>query len=351
MRGHAARGLGALGRLDGLFKDPPELEFFVVTHGGEHLAVWAEARVQHALLVRLDLGDLGARRVRPDAHEALARLGGAEAVRRDDLAVVRRPVQRGDLRARRDGHGPRVLRRVPKVDVAVARATARSQQAQVVWTPGKRLDGGLVVLLAHLGDRGAAVPHLDDIVVASRSHERAVGSPLHAADGTVMRLFQRSRHRISLSHVVFADDAALESCVERTIRCPGSRVDRGVVGTPIARGLERAHARARLHIPDLHKAALQTHSEDVAIGIPSHSSDQASPAHLLRLCRCVEQCARIARVAVPDPQPRLQRHRHHVGGRPVEQIIVEVAHHARRIQRPLWCGWDPPTACALQTAR
>lgn len=140
VRGKAA-GLGSLGRFGWLLKDPPKLELLVVADGGQHLAVWAQARVQHPLFMRFDLRHFIARRMGPDVEQAFAGLGCAEAVCRDDFAVVRRPVQRGDLRPCRDRHGSRVLRRVPEVDVTVAGAASRGQQAQVMGTPSQCLSG------------------------------------------------------------------------------------------------------------------------------------------------------------------------------------------------------------------
>lgn len=136
MRTKSARShFCTLCRLDWLLKDPPQLQLFIVTDRRQYLAVRAEARMQYSLLVSFDLRHLCARGMRPDVEQTFAGLCCTETVGGDDLTIVWCPVKRGDLSARGDGHGSRILCCVPEVNVPIAGASACCKKAQVVRAP------------------------------------------------------------------------------------------------------------------------------------------------------------------------------------------------------------------------
>jgi hypothetical protein len=98
------------------------------------LTVGRLGKPENALRMAVQLGDFGERRVRPDGELVLR-----EAVRRDELALVHRPLHGADLRVRVDGVHTHAARRVPESQMSVGRAGARDKQIRLPRAPRQRL--------------------------------------------------------------------------------------------------------------------------------------------------------------------------------------------------------------------
>src|SRR4051812_28589263 len=103
--------------------------------------------MQDTALMSRDLDVANQGRVAPDAERVVGVAAG-----RDNLAVVGRPPQAGDLRTGVNAVDTSTRCRVPEVDVTIVRTTTSGEEVHVPWAPGKSLDGSLVVGLGELGN-------------------------------------------------------------------------------------------------------------------------------------------------------------------------------------------------------
>mmetsp|Transcript_29692 Transcript_29692/g.90301 ORF Transcript_29692/g.90301 Transcript_29692/m.90301 type:complete len:318 (+) Transcript_29692:433-1386(+) len=234
-----------LGRLAAR-EDLPEAERLVGRGGDDGGAVGRLRHVEHARGVPRQLGHLDHRRVLPQ-DELVVRV----AVRRDELAVVLRPLKRANLRVRVDRVEARARRRVPEANHPVGGASARGEQVPLPRAPREGLDGGAVLvesqqrLVAHsVGGGGVpVVPHVEDVVVAARGELRARGGPLEPAD--LLRVAaQRADLVVRHANVVLHHH-----------RVSAARGEEGPVpgegGDARAVAVHRPNLLQPLHVPDL----------------------------------------------------------------------------------------------------
>eukprot|EP00964_Phaeocystis_antarctica_P064192 scaffold38599_cov75-Phaeocystis_antarctica.AAC.1 len=173
-------------------KDLPEAQRLVRSRRDDRRAVWALREVEDARGVAGELGGLDHVRVLPQ-DELVVR----EAVRRDDLLVVHRPLQRADLRVGVDGVDEGAVVRVPKADHAVGRAAARGEQVLLPRAPREGLDRRVVLVEAKDGRRcrhAPLVPNIQQVVVAPRGELHTAWGPLEPAD--LLLVSVQRRHRV-----------------------------------------------------------------------------------------------------------------------------------------------------------
>jgi len=126
--------------------------------------------------VARQLGQLQHRRVLPDKNLILR-----VTMRAYQLIGMLRPRQVAHLRARI--HRLQILssQSIPEANTPIRSASARGQQAVLVWRPRDRLHSGNMVVVS-LYRRVAAIhiPHEQLIIVASRCQEHMVRRPFQA---------------------------------------------------------------------------------------------------------------------------------------------------------------------------
>ena len=122
--------------LPGYLPYPPKLEILVSRARTHHIAPGTNTTEKHARVMRVpDLRDAVQRRIRVH-HDRVRRV----PVRRQELLLVRRPLNRGHLcrQFHRVQSSPR--RAIPNVDGSIVRAAAARQKGRLPWAPGKSLE-------------------------------------------------------------------------------------------------------------------------------------------------------------------------------------------------------------------
>ena len=115
--------------------DPPKFEILVTSARAHHIARRADAAEQHARVVSVpDLCDAVQRWVCVD-HDRVSWV----SVGRQELFLVRRPVDGSNLGWRFQRMQPSARRTVPYVDGGVIRTPATSQKRWLPWAPRNRL--------------------------------------------------------------------------------------------------------------------------------------------------------------------------------------------------------------------
>lgn len=103
---------------------------FIGRDGADSLTVGRLSKTENSLRMAIELGDFGERRIRPDGELVLR-----EAVRRDELALVHRPLNGADLRIRVDRVDANATRRIPESQMSVSRAGTRDKQIRLPRAP------------------------------------------------------------------------------------------------------------------------------------------------------------------------------------------------------------------------
>ncbi len=98
-----------------------------------------------------------------------------EAVRGDQLALMRRPEQRRHLRVGVDRVDKRARLRVPNLNATVRGTAASGQRVRLPGAPSQSLHGRLMAVEGEARCGGARVPQVHHVVVAARGEHGAVG--------------------------------------------------------------------------------------------------------------------------------------------------------------------------------
>jgi hypothetical protein len=253
----------------------------------------------------------------------------------DDLAVVGRPLESGDLRTGIHGVNASAGSGVPEVNLLVERATASREEVVLPWAPGEGLDGRLVVGLAELrGGHLTSIPNVDQVVIAAGSKLGAVRAPLQTAN--------LGRVRKQLGGLVFSDAYVV---IEDVAAARTSREGMLVPGHDSNTGVVTAHCPQPcllLDIPDLNVTSAETDRDVGTIRGPPHRRNEGIRGSLHKL-------RDISSLSIPNVDIALETDGNLVSGTPIEEVQVVVVQQTGSIKDTFGGGED--TASRLGTRR
>ena len=206
-------------------KDVPEAERFIRSRGKNGTAFRAQGQVKDTVSVALKLLDGRHGRVFPQAQVI-----AGKAVGRKNFFLKRIPLQGTDLRSGIDGIQDGASARVPELDGAIGRSTARSQQVAFVRGPSQSFDRRLMFRQLETRLRTArlgGVPQANKIVVATTGERVAVRAPRQTAD--LLAVSFESRDIVTGDTDVMVDNGTVRTATRKVVTIPRQRTDTGRV--------------------------------------------------------------------------------------------------------------------------